>query len=132
MKEADRERYGREVAILESKLAGATSSGGSAVDDSAVWDVYSGVERLVAVLKFRLDYETPGAFTKLPEADDPARLLGEARELLALSGEEISGRKLVDAVGTLRRARNNLRGYLTSKRKAATRADRTARGGPAT
>jgi hypothetical protein len=132
VKEADRERYAREVALLESRLAGAIPAGGSEFDDSAVWDVYSGVEKLVAVLRFRLDYETPGVFTKLPKADRPAPLLEEARALLALSGEQISGGMLVEAVETLRKARNNLRGCLTSKRKAASSQGKTGRSDSAT
>jgi hypothetical protein len=132
VKEADRERYAKEVALLEKKLAGAISSGEATVDDDAVWDVYSGVEKLIAVLKFRLDYETPGVFTKLPDAKDPLRLLERAREFLSKSDDEISGRRLVDAVETLRGARNNLRSYLTAKRKAATRAERPPRSNAAT
>jgi hypothetical protein len=123
VKEADRERYSREVALLGARLADAISSGG-AVDEGAVWEVYSRVEMLIAVLKFRLDYETPGVFTRLPDAKDPLRLLENARELLSKSEGEISGLRLVDAVETLRSARNDLRSYLTAKRKAATRAHR--------
>jgi hypothetical protein len=82
------------------------------------------------VLKFRLDYETPGVFTKLPDASEPLVLLKEASALLSRAVEELSGRKLVEAVETLRKARNNLRSYLTDKRKAATRADRRTRGSP--
>jgi hypothetical protein len=128
VKEADRARYAKEVVALGRKLAGASPSPLSVVDDDAVWEVYSGVEKLIAVLKFRLDYETPGVFTKLPDAKDTARVLQEARELLSRSEEDISGGRLVDAVETLRKARNNLRGYLTAKRKAATRPERPARG----
>jgi hypothetical protein len=93
-----------------------------------VWDVYSGVEKLIAVLKFRLDYETPGVFTKLPDAKDPTRLLEGARKLLSKSEEEISGLRVIEAVESLRGARNDLRSYLTAKRKAATRAARPLRG----
>jgi hypothetical protein len=132
VKEGDRERYSKEVVLLGTKLAEAISSGEATIDDDAVWDAYSGVERLIAVLKFRLDYETPGLFTKLPDANDPVRLLEEARKLLSRTEREISGRMLVEAVETLRKARNNLRSYLTAKRKAATRADRLARGKAAT
>jgi hypothetical protein len=128
MNEAARERYSKEVVLLGRKLAEAIPpSGEAAIADDAVWDVYSGVERLVAVLKFRIDYETPGVFTKLPDAKDPLRLLAEARKLLSRSEDEISERRFVDAVETMRKARNNLRSYLTGKRRAATRADRAAR-----
>jgi hypothetical protein len=82
------------------------------------------------VLKFRLDYETPGVFTTLPDSGEPLALLEEAGTLLSSAGRELSERKLVQAVETLRRARNNLRGYLTKKSKSATKADRRARGSP--
>ncbi len=64
MSEADRERYRKDVLSLAERLSGAG-------DENAVWDVYAGTEKLIAVLKFRLDYETPGVFTKLPDASDP-------------------------------------------------------------
>jgi hypothetical protein len=80
------------------------------------------------VLKFRLDYETPGVFTKLPDSGEPVHLLEEAGALLSRAGNEISERKLVEAVETLRRARNNLRSYLTEKSRSATRVDKRARG----
>ena len=100
------------------------------MDERTVWEVYSGTEKLIAVLKFRLDYETPGVFTKLPDASRPVVLLNEASALLSKAGEELSSRKLVVAVETLRRARNNLRSYLTDKSKSATKASKAARGNP--
>jgi len=102
------------------------------VDERTVWEVYAGTEKLIAVLKFRLDYETPGVFTKLPDASEPVALLEEATALLSRAGDELSARKLVEAVETLRRARNNLRSYLTDKRKSATRTYKRARGIPPT
>jgi len=127
VKEEDRERYRREVVDLEKALAAALPSTGKEVNEQKVWEVYAGTEKLVAVLRFRLDYETPGVFTKLPDAKDPLGLLEEARELLSRSDEEISRVELVDAVETLRMARNNLRSYLTAKRKATTKAERPRR-----
>ncbi|HYR04695.1 MAG TPA: hypothetical protein VEO75_04835 [Nitrososphaerales archaeon] len=100
------------------------------MDERTVWEVYAGTEKLIAVLKFRLDYETPGVFTKLPDASEPVALLEEAAVLLSRAGDELSGRELVEAVETLRRARNNLRSYLTDKRKSASRASKRARGIP--
>jgi hypothetical protein len=126
VKEADRERYLEEVALLGRKLSEGTSLP-EATDDNAVWEVYSGIEKLIAVLKFRLEYETPGVLTKLPDAKDPARLLRGASDLLLRSEREISERRLVEAVETLRGARNGLRSYLTAKRKAATRAEKPTR-----
>jgi len=81
-------------------------------------------------MKFRLDYETPGAFTTLPDSGQPVALLEEAGTFLSRAGKELSERKLVQAVETLRKARNNLRAYLTEKSKSATKADRRARGSP--
>jgi hypothetical protein len=98
------------------------------VDEDEVWEVYAGAEKLIAILKFRLDYETPGVFTKLPDASDPARLIEDASELLARSAQEIGRGSLVESVETLRKARNNLRSYLTERRTSATRAARKARG----
>ncbi len=82
------------------------------------------------MLKFRLDYETPGVFTKLPDASEPVALLERASELLSKAGEELLGPKLVEAVETLRKARNNLRSYLTEKRKSAKKEDKRARRSP--
>jgi hypothetical protein len=130
MERGERERYQKEVLALEKKLAAALAAGGADVDETAVWEVYSGTEKVIAVLKFRLDYETPGIFTELPDAGDPVELLKGALELLSRSAKEISGRKMVEAVETLRKARNGLRSYLTDKRKAASRAQRRARAVP--
>jgi hypothetical protein len=129
--EVDRERYQKEVVSLEKKLADALSRGPD-VGDQAVWEVYAGTEKLIAVLKFRIDYETPGVFTKLPDAKEGVKLLEGARGLLSKSAQEISKKKLVKAVETLREARNNLRSYLTDKKKSATKAARGARVLPAT
>ena len=118
------ERYRAEVVELESKLAGALSSAGSGPDEQAVWEAYAGTEKLIAVLKMRLDYETPGVFTKLPEASDPARLLTEARGLLSKAAGEVSAGNGPVAIETLRKARNDLRSYLTDKRKSETKRTR--------
>ncbi len=96
-------------------------------EEQAVWAVYAGTERLIAVLKFRLDYETPGVFTKLPNASDPVELVRDAGAMLSRSAEEIAEGRLVDSIETLRKARNNLRSYLTERRMSESRAER-ARG----
>jgi len=127
VKREDRERYVKEVAALSKKLADALPSAGAEANEQAVWEVYAGTEKLIAVLKFRLDYETPGVFTKLPDAKDAPKLLEDACALLSKSEGEISAGKLVGAVETLRGARNDLRSYLTAKRRAATKAARPAR-----
>jgi len=128
MNAEDRTGYGDEVVALAKKLADALPSAGVDVDEQAVWEAYAGTEKLIAVLRFRLEYETPGVFTKLPDAKDPMGLLDEALALLSRSRDEIQGQRLVGAVETLRAARNDLRSYLTAKRKAATKAERPPRG----
>jgi len=120
--EGDRERYRKEVLSLAERLAGAGDG-----DENAVWAVYAGTEKLIAILRFRLDYETPGVFIKLPDATDPAKPLKDARALLSKASEEMARGKLVASIGTLRKARNNLRSIMIEKRKSATRADRKAR-----
>jgi len=112
--EVDRERYRKDLVSLEEKLAGAD------VEEKAVWEVYAGIEKLIAILKFRLDYETPAVFVRLPEATDPAKLVRDARKLISKACEEIARGGLVESVGTLRKARNNLRSFLIDKRKSAT------------
>ncbi len=128
LKEHDRLRYQNEAASLGKKM-GETLSSTSGADEQAVWEVYARTEKLIAVLKFRLDYETPGVFTVLPEAGNALELLEEARILLSRAAEEISARRLVEAVETLRKARNNMRSYLTDKRKSAVKSIKRSRSG---
>ena len=120
MDEVDRDGYSKEVASLADRLAGADA-------ENAVWDVYAETEKLIAILKFRMDYETPGVFAKLPDASDPAKLLKDARKLLSKAAEEISKGRLVESIGTLRKARNELRGYLIEKRKSVIKSRGTPR-----
>jgi hypothetical protein len=126
VKEVDRERYRKEVVALGQALGDALSSEAEA-SELAVWKVYAGTEKLIAILKFRLDYETPGLFTKLPDAGEPAKLLDDARGLLSGAAEEIARGGLVESIETLRKARNNLRAYLLEKKRALLRAQRAAR-----
>jgi len=42
----------------------------------------------------------------------------------------MAGGELVESIGTLRKARNDLRSYLTEMRKTATRAERKTRVAP--
>ena len=122
----DRDRYRVEVLSLAEELARADA------EENAVWGVYARTEKLIAILKFRLGYETSGVFTKLPDASDQAKLLKDAGVLLSRASEEIAGGRLVESIGTLRKARNDLRSYLTERRKSATRAARKPRAKPAT
>jgi hypothetical protein len=119
--EADRERFRAEALSLAEKLVGDQAEKG-------VWEVYARTEKMIAILKFRLDYETPGVFAKLPDAGDPAELLKEAHELLSKASEEIAQSRFVESIATLREARNDLRSYLTEARRSATRAERKPRG----
>jgi hypothetical protein len=82
----------------------------------AVWEVYSKVEKAVAVLKFKLDYETPGVSIKLPKAAHPEKLVEEAEALMARAVSELESGEFERAVETLRAARNNLRSVLTPSR----------------
>jgi len=122
VKEEDRARYRHEVVSLGKRLEGA--------EEQTVWEVYATTEKLIAVLKLRLDYETPGVFTTLPDASDPAKLIKDAAELLSSAAQQIGEGKLVDSIGTLRKARNNLRSYLTEKKRSVARAQRKARSKP--
>jgi hypothetical protein len=113
---------------LKKKLAEAIASAGDeSPDEDVVWALYAGTEKLVAVLKFKLGYETPGTFAKLPAAKNPKALLEGAERLLSLSAEEISRRKLIGAVESLREARNNLRAYLADKRRSRLKSQRESR-----
>jgi hypothetical protein len=88
-----------------------------------VWQVYARLEKTIAVLKFKLDYETPGLSTKLPPANDRGRLLEDARVQIIRSASELGSGDFESAIETLRRARNDLRSLLTpsrvSKRRTA-------------
>jgi hypothetical protein len=130
VEEADRERYRREAVSINAELTAAIPSRGTEEGELAIWRAYAGTEKLIAVLKFRLDYETPGAFTKLPDASDPEKLLEDATGLLSRSAEEISEGALAESIETLRKARNDLRSYLTERRRSATRAQRRSRRKP--
>ncbi len=116
MGEADRERYRREVLSLAGRLEAP-----DAETEDTVWQVYAATEKLIAVLKFRLDYETPGVFAKLPDAGPPAKLVEDARGLLSKAAEEIGQGSLVRSIETLRKARNNLRRYLVDKKRPRSR-----------
>jgi hypothetical protein len=111
--------YAKEVASLRAILSAPEP------EEDSVWQAYAGTEKLIAILKFRLDYETPGVSAKLPEPDDLQKLVDTARVLLSKSEEELASGSYVDSIGTLRQARNNLRSYLTAKSLAATRKPRS-------
>ena len=123
MDEVDRERYRDVVVSLAERLTGADS-------EKEVWDVYTGTEKLIAIMKFTLDYETPGVFARLPDASDPTKLLRDAREHLSKAADEISKGRLFESIGTLRKARNGLRSYLIEKRKSVIKSRRSPRSEP--
>ena len=81
-----------------------------------VWEVYSQVEKTIAILKFMLDYETPGVSAKLPNAAEPEKLVEDARVLIARAASELVSGEPEKAVETLRGARNDLRSLLTPRR----------------
>jgi hypothetical protein len=130
VEEDDRERYRKEVVALGEKLGRALPSARSGPAEQAIWEVYAGTEKLIAVLKLRLDYETPGVFAELPKASDPVKLLEDACEVLSKGAEEISRGNLIESIETLRTARNALRSYLTERQKSATKRVRNLRGEP--
>lgn len=89
------------------------------VGEDAVWRAYSLVEKEIALLKFRTGFETPGVSSKLPEAGDPPGLLDDAKGLLSTAADLLAEGAVVDAIRTMRKARNDLRSYLLSERKRA-------------
>jgi hypothetical protein len=136
VKEADLERYRRDLSALREKLNQALTRAGFEEQQSAahnddreredtIWLVYAGVEKLVAILRFRLEYETPATFANLPveEEEGPATLglVHHAADLLSTAQEELDAGRLVAAVQTLRGARNDMRSHLISQKKAASR-----------
>jgi len=115
------------VADLRSLDAGlaALLENGSDPPEADVWKIYSGTEMVIAKLKARLDFETPGVRFTLPKAKDSWRtLLVESRAQLSSSLAALSSGEAVEAVGLMRGARNLLRAYLTEKRRAVTRKKR--------
>ncbi|MDA4117479.1 MAG: hypothetical protein OK455_03960 [Thaumarchaeota archaeon] len=124
--ESELVRFREEASSLSAKLAESTSSA-QPPDDTAIWKVYAKTEKLIAVLKFRIEYEAPGRFAKLPATSEEKKLLEDALRSLAMSAEDISSHRLKEAVESLRDARNNLRAYLILKRKSSLKAHRDAR-----
>jgi len=111
-----------ELRRLEAGLKGLLSREGDP-SEMEVWRVYAGTEKVIAKLKARLGFETPGASFELPKApSDPRRLLEDAKAKLSDGAAALSRGEHAEAVGLLRGARNLLRGYLTERRRAATRA----------
>jgi len=123
--ESDRERYLEEVGSIMQTLAG------GAPDETAVWEAYARLEKLIAVLRFRIDYETPGVFARLPDATDKTRLLSEARRLLSKSRDELGAGRSVGCVEALREARNDLRSFLRETKLSSRRKRSSVRTGQA-
>lgn len=95
--------------------------------DNSVWSIYARCERLVGILKFRLDVERPGSFLELPRSETPGDFLGPAAEALRLSDDALSSENYVQALDHLRTARTNLRAYLSSRRRIRMRLTRKSR-----
>jgi hypothetical protein len=124
----DYRRFLEEALSLKQLLADAISTAGEGpFDERTIWGLYARTEKLISTLKFKVGYETPGTFAKLPTTNEPKALMEHAEMLLSQSAEEISRQKPKDAVKSLRNARNDLRAYLTERRKSALRAERQAR-----
>ncbi len=111
----DRQRFSKRALTLQAMLSTGEPS------DDVVWRAYSETEKLIAILKFKTGYETPGVFTKLPDAKDTRRLVKNAVELLVASADVLEKGEVVTSIETLRGARNNLRSYLRAKRRLAAR-----------
>lgn len=116
--EAAPEGYARRARSLSRRLSAPSR------DDKVVWEVYSETEKLIAVMRFRLGYETPGRFTKLPSASDLEGLVARASSLLDRAADEMDRGGEIESIETLRDARNNLRSYLGEKKKPASRRSR--------
>jgi len=127
--EAPRLRYLQEAITVEADLRKTLAAPGS-LDDEAIWFAYARTEKLIAVMKFRIGFETPGIYAELPDASDAPRILEEARALLAEGAEEISRNRPIEAIKTLRKARNNLRSYLARKARSSDRPRRRTRRKP--
>lgn len=97
---------------------------GGAPDADLLWGAYSSLEKLIAVMKFRLDYETPGIAVKLPSAKDPSGLLEHARKSLSAAVDELDGDNPSDSIDNLRKARNDLRALLREDRLSRDRSRR--------
>ena len=89
-----------------------------------VWSVYAVTEKVVAILKFRIGVERPGLVTELPRARISRELLPPALVMMKESRTNIESNQLLEGLETLRRARNNLRAYLSQERKARIRQKR--------
>lgn len=107
---AERERFKGEVEALARRLAAGDP------DEDRIWEAYSSLEKVIAVLKFRLDYETPGVAVRLPQASDSRKLVEEAKTLLSAAVEELERDRPSESIETLRKARNGLRALLRESR----------------
>lgn len=102
------------------------ASGVSPPSDEAVWSVYAGMEKTVAILRLRLGVESPGVFNELPRAASPEALLLPALEKMGRGIRAIGEGELENGLDELRSSRNYLRGFLAEKRRARMREKRLA------
>lgn len=111
-----------ELTELLKELTGmADELGGDEASSEGIWKVYARLEKNIAVLKFNLDYETPGLSTKLPPANDRGRLVQDAKVRIMKSASELRSGDFESAIESLRRARNDLRSLLTPRRASKRR-----------
>ncbi len=92
--------------------------------ESDVWSVYAGLERVVAVLKFRAKQERPGVFRELPKSAVPVNLLPPALVAMKEGLSRLESKEIPGALESLRVARDGLRAYLSELRKARARIKR--------
>ncbi|MDA4122262.1 MAG: hypothetical protein OK456_03670 [Thaumarchaeota archaeon] len=98
--------------------------------ESDVWSVYAGLEKVVAVLKFRLKQESPGVFRELPKSAVPVSLLPPALEAVKEGRSMLESKEFPEALESLRVGRDNLRAYLSEQRKARARVKRRSAARP--
>ncbi len=116
-----------EVREMQLSLTGLIGVPETPETDNSVWSLYAKCERLVGIIKFRLDVERPGSFLELPRSEMPGVFLRPASEALEMADEALANERYADALEWLRTARTNLRAYLASKRRIRMRSTRKAR-----
>ncbi len=116
-----------EVREMRRSLANLIGAPENSETESSIWSLYARCERLVGILKFRLEVERPGSFLELPRSEVPADFLRPAGEALGVVDDALSNDKYLEALDSLRTARTNLRAYLSSKRRIRMRSARKSR-----
>lgn len=113
-----------EIREIQRSLSGLIPGRASPDTESAVWPLYARCEKLVGILKFRLDVERPGVFSRLPRSETPEEFLAPALEALGRADDALAGKHDLEGLEYLREARTDLRAYLSSKRRIRMRSSR--------